>query len=194
MQTRLIIDQISDTSFAISGSRQFNVFFLPGTIALYGAVGMQFFRNLANVPPDQIGRVFFSEAEILDAAELHKETTTDRELFLSSLEDLHTARIIDQKNKNVLREFILKCDCSPFVIWQKLRMLGYDHLKPHLKFERQKDELLSTVDAMRVFVDGIRNTPAAKSKETQNLRAGRARAAVQPNPLRGTDGRPDPGN
>jgi hypothetical protein len=189
VQARLIIDQINDTSFAVSGSHQFNVSFLSGTIALYGAVGMQFFKNLANVPPDQIGRVFLSETEILAAAELHKETTTDRDMFLASLDDLLQAKIIDQKNKNVLREFILKCDCPPLVIWQKLRMLGYDHLKPHLKFERPKDELLSTVEAMRIFVDGIRNTPAVKSKEAQNLRAGRSRAAVQSNPLRGADGR-----
>lgn len=194
MHKRLAIEQVNETSFVVSGSHHFNVSFLSGTIALYGTAGMQFFRNLANVPPDQIGRVFPSGAEILAAAELHKETTTDRDMFMGSLEDLLKAKIIDQKNKNVLREFILKCDCPPLVIWQKLRMLGYDHLKPHLKFERPKDELLSTVEAMRIFVDGIRDTPSAKAKETQNIRAGRARATVQPNPLRGADGRSNSSN
>jgi hypothetical protein len=174
-----LISQYSETLYGLRhGAESFNVAFLPGRIALYGTPGNQFFLNKGNHPPQRLREIFKTREDYMERALLHKETSTDQTKFLSSLDRLLSEKLIDAHNKQKLREFILKCDCPPRRIREKLRAMGYEHILARLEFERYPDELMNTIEAMEKFVAQTKiTTEAPAAKES---RRGREPAGVRP--------------
>jgi hypothetical protein len=151
------VNRFNETLYGVShGGTYFTVAFLPGRIALCGNPGHQFFLNTGNLPAERLHEVFTDERSYQDRAILHKETATDQQKFLASIDELLAEKLIDVHSKRVLREFILKCDCPPRRIRDKLRAMGYAHILPRLQFERYPDELETTIAAMRIFVEGVK--------------------------------------
>jgi hypothetical protein len=149
-----VISQFSEILFGVTrGSESYTVAFLPGRIALCGTPGHQFFLNSGNLPAERLREVLKTRESYIGAALLHKETTTDASKFMESLKILQMQNQIDAHSQRILRDFILKCDCPPRRVKDKLRAMGYAHILPHLDFERQADELLTTVEAMEIFVE-----------------------------------------
>jgi hypothetical protein len=178
-----IVSRYSEILFGVRhGSESFTVAFLPGKIALAGTPGHQFFLNPGNVPAERLGEVMQSRKDLMERALVHKETSSDRAKFLTSIDTLLHEGVIDGVGRATLRAFIMKCDCPPKRIKEKLRAMGYAHIIPQLDFERYPDELTSTIDAMEKFLNGLpKTTEAAAQSETRSTRA---RAAISPSPQR----------
>lgn len=170
-----IVNQFNELLYGVNhqGSH-FTVAFLPGRIALCGSPGHQFFLNTGNLPATRLYEVFRSRADYVERAVLHKEPTTDRAKFLASVDLLVQEHLIDGHSRQVLREFIMKCDCPPRRIKDKLRAMGYTFVLPRLDFERYPDELESTIEAMLQFISGIQNLARIDIPETPSLRRARA--------------------
>ena len=175
-----VVNQFNELLYGVTHlGTHFTVAFLPGRIALCGSPGHQFFLNPQNLPPSRLHEVFTCKKDYLERAILHKETSTDQVKFLGSLDLLLQEHIIDAHSRQVLREFIMKCDCPPRRIKDKLRAMGYTYILPRLEFERYPDELESTIEAMLMFITGIRNhakieMPEVELREIANMRRTRA--------------------
>lgn len=178
-----LISQISEVLYRVShGCESYTIAFLPGRIALCGTPGHQFFLNSGNLPPWKLREILRDRESYIDQAILHKETTTDPAKFIASIESLHLQKVIDAHSRRNLREFILKCDCPPRRIKDKLKAMGYGHILAKLEFERYPDELLTTIEAMEKFVE---NTPSEVEVTEKQPRRSRSRAEVRPELKRG---------
>lgn len=180
-----VVTRYSEILFGVRhGAESFTLAFLPGRIALAGTPGHQFFLNPGNVPAERLGEVMKTRQDLMERALVHKETSSDRAKFMVSIDRLLTEGVIDGVGRATLRAFIMKCDCPPKRIKEKLRAMGYAHIIPQLDFERYPDELTSTIDAMEKFLNGLpKSSEAATQSETRSTRA---RAAVHPSPQRGS--------
>lgn len=179
------LSQFSETLYRVTHEGDsFMVALLPERIAVYGASGHQFFLNNGNLPPSRLHEVFKSPEAYMERALLHKETSTDQTKFLAAVDRLLSEKLIDAHSKRQLREFILKCDCPPRRIKEKLKAMGYGHILSKLDFERYPDELTTTIKAMEKFVNVTRGK--AEVPLQVESRRSRARADVQAAPHRGT--------
>ena len=184
-----LLTQFSQMLYGVQHGREtFTVAFLPGKIALCGTPGHQFFENKGNLPPERLREVLGTREDVIERALLHKETSTDQEKFLQSLDHLLDQKVIDGHNKQKLREFILKCDCPPRRIREKLRAMGYAHILDRLQFERYPDEFWNTIQAMEKFVASTKTAPAGTANKEN--RRGRQQAGVRPLPKRAAAGSP----
>jgi hypothetical protein len=176
-----VISQFSEILFGIAqGTESYTVAFLPGRIALCGTPGHQFFLNNQNLPAERLHEIFKTRESYIVSALLHKETTTDAARFMESLKILQMQNQIDAHSQRILREFILKCDCPPRRVKDKLRAMGYAHILPHLDFERQADELLTTVEAMERFVESARDRKEPLSDAGISSRRSRTPLSLEP--------------
>lgn len=186
---KAVVSRYSELLFGVvDGGDTFTVAFLPGRIALCGTPGHQFFLNPGNVPAERLSEVIKGRDDLIKRAVVHKETTTDRTKFFDSIDLLLKDKILDGVGRAQLRSFIMKCDCPPRRIKEKLKAMGYGHILPKLDFERFPDELMTTIEAMEKFLDGVRETTTEAPSEP-STRATRARAAVHPALNRGPAGR-----
>ena len=146
------------------GKQSFTVAFLPDTIALYGTMGQQFFRNERNAKPDQLLVLFAEDKAIINSATLHKDGITNKEKFLDSVERLYVVHTLSAHQRNDLRAFIAKCDCDPPKIRHKLTHMGYGKILPDLDFADLEPELESTVEAMKIFLRKIKPVDLEKRR------------------------------
>lgn len=169
----------------VDGAEYFTIGFMPGYVVLVGSPGRQFFLNNGNLPLARLHETFRERKDFLNLATVHKETTTDQKMFLDSLAHLQKMKAIDAHSHKHLREFILKCDCPPKRIKDKLKNMGYAHIVERIKFERLSDELISTVEAMEKFIVHTRGKEAREEQEHSVSRSGsKVRAKPHNRPAR----------
>lgn len=129
------------------GNIDFKVSFLPGRIALYGTPGNQFFDNPQNLGPERL-----KDFDAKKAALNHLQTTVNKVRFENGLQELLRKKVIDQHNKNTISVFMMKCECSPRTIRQRLANLGYGNVVAQIDFEDPDPVFAATLGAFHIFL------------------------------------------
>jgi hypothetical protein len=149
-------DLANENSFFVEdGSDSYSISFLSKGVAIYGTVGHQVFLCPGVDTVEKAKKVFSNESTLLQTALFHKNNVVSKERFIASLDDLQRRRIITDKDKIKLKNFISNTDFVPEAVRRRLPLLGYPHLVEIIRFEEPNPIFEKTFNAVKTFLKSV---------------------------------------
>jgi len=137
----------------------FSVYFnLSGMIVMTGDLGLQWFSNTSDCPPERLHRYLKDEASIYKAAQHHKEGVTNKVKFMREIHRLVDDKKYDltEQDRRILYHFIQTTDLHPEPTKRQLIARGYERIIDGIQFEDPNPELISTCNAMSKFIEYLK--------------------------------------
>jgi hypothetical protein len=141
--------------FVEDGSETYSVSFLSKGVIIYGTIGHQVFLCPDVDTVDKAKKFFSNEGRLFETALFHKDNVVSKEEFLSSLDDLQKRKVITDKDKIKLRDFITNNDFVPEAVRRRLPLLGYPHLVELIRFEKPDPVFVKTMSAIKAFLKSV---------------------------------------